>query len=399
MARCKYCTIIRERDKTYKAHRASKDLESDFPRCIWHWQFMCDTCKRSFPFHAVAWCKRTKKFLCIKCTPRYKKVKKRFWAWQYYYALWCGTCKCYHPALDFLEYQGSHPWQQSASARRKRHGLNPDAVFKPRILVRWASGKYAQPTQSEVQKRWDKGAEIWDRGYTKYGDCYRRNLFNPALFSLICDVRGKNVLDAGCGQGYMARLLAERGARVVGVDLSKKFIEIARRYEKKKQLGIEYIKADLAHILQLKNNYFDLIVSVYVLCDVKNYDKAIGEMARVLKPGGRFIFLIEHPCFNWQSGGWKRVPADSLRTEDSRYLMVSNYFRRGTQESQWGNLPLLLTFIRPLSDYFHSLKRHGFVVQDLIEPRPRRSALRARPADWEEENRVPPVLIIEALKL
>ena len=212
-------------------------------------------------------------------------------------------------------------------------------------------------------------------------------------------MKGKRVLDAGCGQGYLARLLAERGAHVIGVDLSKRFIEIARQYEKKNSLGIKYIKADLAHVTQLKNNCFDLIVSVYVLCDVRDYDKAVGEMARVLKPGGRFIFLIEHPCFNWQSGGWKRVPADSLRTEDSMYLMVKDYFRRGTQESQWGKLPLLLTFIRPLSDYFHSLKKHGFVVRDLIEPRPRRSALRTHPVEWGEENRVPPVLIIEAWKV
>lgn len=398
MVQCKYCLMIHENDVHYRVRRASRDLMSDFPRCAWHWQFMCDTCRRSFPFHAVTWCERTKKFLCIKCAPRYKKVKRRFWTWKYYYALWCDHCKRYHPALDYLEFKGMHPWQKHPSARRKRLGLNPDTVFKPRILVRWASGKNASPSQAEVQRRWDKGAEVWDKGYTRYGDTYRRNLFNPALFPLIGKVKGKRVLDAGCGQGYMARLLAERGARVIGIDLSKEFIKIARQYEKKKPLGIKYIQADLARVPQLKNRYFDLIVSVYVLCDVRDYDTAIGEMARVLKPGCRFIFLIEHPCFNWQSGGWKRVPADSLRTEDSRYLMVKDYFRRGTQESQWGSLPLLLTFVRPLSDYFHFLKRHGFVVRDLIEPRPRRSAIRNRPADWEEENRVPPVLIIEALK-
>ncbi|MBN2621457.1 methyltransferase domain-containing protein [candidate division WOR-3 bacterium] len=399
MARCKYCTIIRERDKTYQVHKTSKDLESDFPRCAWHWQFMCDTCGRSFPFHAVAWCDRTRKFLCIKCAPRHKKAEKRFWAWDYYYALWCDTCKRYHPAMDFLEYKGIHPWQKSATARRKHLGLNPESVIKPGIVVRWASGRFARPSQAEVQRRWDLGAKVWDKGYTKYGDSYRRHLFNPGLFSLIRNVKGKKVLDAGCGQGYMARLLAERGANVVGVDLSKKFIEIARHYESKKPLGIKYMQANLAHVPQLKSRCFDLIVSVYVLCDVRDYDRAIREMARVLKSRGRFVFLIEHPCFNWQSGGWKRVPADSLRTEDSLYLMVKDYFRRGIQESQWGKLPLLLTFIRPLSDYFHALKNHGFVVQDLIEPRPRASALRNRPADWEEENRVPPVLIIEAVKL
>jgi len=399
MAQCKYCEIIRENDENYKIRKAGKDLNSNFPRCTWHWQFVCDICKRSLSFHAMTWCDRTEKYLCIKCASHHRKVKKRFWAWKYYYSLWCDRCKRFHAALDFLEHQGTHPWQRDASTRQKRHGLNPKKVLKPWGFVRWASGKYAQPTQSEVQKRWDQGAEVWDKGYTKYGDSYRRNLFNPALFHLIGEVKGQKVLDAGCGSGYMARLLAEQGARVIGVDLSAKFIEIAQRYEKKKPLGITYMQADLAHVPQLKSSYFDLVVSVYVLCDVKDYDKAIREIARVLKHRGRFICLIEHPCFGWQSGGWERIPADSHRTEDFLYLKVKDYFKRGTQESQWGKLPVLLTFFRPLSDYFHSMKKYGFVVQDLIEPKPRTEAVRKRPADWDRENRVPPVLIIEALKL
>ena len=227
--------------------------------------------------------------------------------------------------------------------------MNPGSVLKPWGFVRWATGKYVHPTQLEVQKRWDQGAEVWVKGYTKFGDSYRRNLFNPALFSMIGDVEGKKVLDAGCGSGYMARLLAERGAEVTGVDLSRRFIEIAGRNEKEKPLGITYIQGDLAHVPQLKTAYFDLVVSVYVLCVVRDHDQAIKEIDRVLKHRGRFIYLIEHPCFSWQSGGWERIPADSHRTEDFLYLKVDNYFKRGTQETQWGNLSVLLTFFRPLN--------------------------------------------------
>jgi SAM-dependent methyltransferase len=197
----------------------------------------------------------------------------------------------------------------------------------------------------------------------------------------------------------LSRLLAERGAKVTGVDFSAQFINIAKQYEKKKPLGIHYIRANLARLDQLSDASFNMVVSVYVLCDVRDYDRAIKELSRTLKPNGRFVFLIEHPCFNWNAGGWEGVPKDSQRTEDWLYLKVDNYLKRGTQECRWGKLPKLLSFYRPLSDYFHSLKNNGFVVRDLIEPRPRRKALRERPNNWDRENRVPPVLVIDAVKL
>jgi SAM-dependent methyltransferase len=395
---CRYCTIIKRHDPHYKIRKAHRGLESNFPRCAWHWQFVCARCGKKISFNGTAWCPKAKEFFCISCAPRHKKVKRSFWAWKYYYSLWCDVCNRFHPALDWLEYTDTHPWQLSVSAHRALKGLNRTTKFKPLIYQRWAPEKLQYPALREVRRRWDSSAEIWDRGYTKYGDTYRRIIFNPALFPMIGEVKRKRILDAGCGTGYLTRLLAEKGAEVTGVDLSCKFMEIARYYEKKKPLGIRYLRADLARLSRLPKSHFDMVISVYVICDVRDYDRAIKEIARVLKHKGRFIFLIEHPCFSWNTGGWERVPADSQRTEDCLYVKVDNYFKRGTQETRWGSLPKLLTFYRPLSDYFHALKKHGFMVKDLVEPRPTRKALRTWPGEWDRENRVPPVLIIEAIK-
>ncbi len=398
MAQCKYCKIINQSDREYKIRKATKDLKSDFPRCDWHWRFVCSKCDRNLIYHAVSYCPGTGSFMCMRCSPQHKMIKSKFWAWKYYYSIWCETCGKYHPALDWLEYTGRHPWQVDVSALRSKLGLYPVNKLKPWVFLRWASGKYAKPSMAEIEKRWNQGADVWDAGYNKYGDAYRRDLFNPALFPLIGKVKGKKVLDAGCGTGYMSRILAERGARVTGVDLSKRFIEICRQYEKKKPLGIKYYKADLSRMPRIASSQFDLIISIYVLCDVRDYDRAIKEISRVMKKNGRFLMLIEHPCFSWQSGGWVRIPVDSQRNEDMPYIKISDYFRRGTMESSWGKLPILLTFYRPLSDYFHSMKKHGLVVLDLIEPRPRKKAILTRPADWGHEDRIPPVLIIEAKK-
>ncbi len=395
---CRYCTIIHQHDAHYRVRRAGWDITGSFPRCAWHWQFVCDRCGRNVSFNGMAWCRKTEDYLCIRCAPRHKKVSRRFWAWDYYYALWCTACRQYHSVLDFAEYAGKHPWQKDRQALRVQKGLYRGKTLKPMVYIGKAPERLQHPSRREIQRRWDRGADIWDAGYTKYGDRYRRVIFNPALFKLIGDVRGKRVFDAGCGTGYLCRLLAERGARVTGIDLSKRFIEIAREYEKKKSMGIRYHHGDLSQIPQVKTGSFDLVVSVYVLCDVRDYERAIGEIARVLRSRGRFIMLIEHPCFSWGAGGWEHVPLDSQRTEDRRFFKVDNYFQRRTEECQWGTLPVLLSFYRPLSDYFHALRKCKFTVVDLFEPRPKREALRMRPREWTSEDRVPPVLIIDAVK-
>lgn len=399
MAKCRYCQTIRRADPNYRVRRANWDLESGFPRCYWHWQFVCDRCRRSVSFHGVGWCERSEQFFCIHCAPRHRKRAGSFWAWDYYYELWCEACSDYHAALDWLEWRGVHPWQKDSAARRALRGLSRKKRLSPGVWMRRAPSSLQSPRLDEIRKRWDEAAHIWDATYGEYGDAYRQNIFNPAILSLLDDVRGKKVLDAGCGAGYFSRLLAERGAKVTGVDLSGEFLEIARRYERMKPLGIRYERADLANLSRIPSRHFDLVVSVYVLSDTRDCRRAIGEIARVLKSRGRFLFLTAHPCFGWQTGGWERNPKDSERREDSVYFKVDEYFSRGTLQSQWGALPILFSFHRPLSDYFRFLKEHGFLVRDLLEPRPLGRALRENPSKWDEEDRIPPVVIIDAVKM
>ena len=90
--RCRYCEQIRLADPRYRMKPAKHDLGSSFPRCDAHWRFVCDTCGRSHHFNGMAWCPTARKFLCIKCAPRHRAVRKGFWRWAYYYALACPTC-------------------------------------------------------------------------------------------------------------------------------------------------------------------------------------------------------------------------------------------------------------------------------------------------------------------
>ncbi len=409
MPDCKYCKTIKEKACRYKVKKAVRDLKSDWPRCELHWRFVCDRCGRHVHFHGMSWCGKTGEFFCVHCAPRHRKAKKKFWEWDYYYDLWCDKCKKHHGALDWLEYKGKHPWLQGcnpstrrrrslrAGVARGRRGLSEEKETGPRFWMRWKPGFEKRPSQSKVKRSWDGAAAIWDSGYDGSGDSYRKHIMNPALLSMMGKVKGKVILDAGCGNGYMSRILAEKGAKMTGVDLSSEFIALAKRYEKKKPLGIKYYQGDLAKLGMFSSRQFDLAVSVYVVCDVREAEKAIKEIARVLKPKGRFLFLFSHPCFSWKDGGWRWKVNDSQRDEDAEFIM-NNYPEEGVMEVQWGQLPVLYSFQRTLTTYFGYLKDNGFVVQDLLEPRPKRETLNERPRDWQREDRIPPVIIIDAVK-
>ena len=109
-------------------------------------------------------------------------------------------------------------------------------------------------------------------------------------FALLGDVRGRRVLDFGCGSGENTLLLARRGARPVGVDISESLIRLARRRLAVNGLGgsAEFVVAS-AHELPLASESVDVVLGIAILHHV-DLDAASAELHRVLKPGGRAIF-------------------------------------------------------------------------------------------------------------
>jgi 2-polyprenyl-3-methyl-5-hydroxy-6-metoxy-1,4-benzoquinol methylase len=96
-------------------------------------------------------------------------------------------------------------------------------------------------TEAEVERAWDENAPRWVSQVRRGLDTLREALNNPAFFDqFIDDLSGKNVIDLGCGEGRNTRLLAKRGARMTGIDLSSRMIEAAQHLEEKEPLGIAY---------------------------------------------------------------------------------------------------------------------------------------------------------------
>ncbi|KAA1191458.1 class I SAM-dependent methyltransferase [Paenibacillus sp. B2(2019)] len=245
----------------------------------------------------------------------------------------------------------------------------------------------------EAIKRWDKYAELISTSYGENGDIHREIFLNPALFSLMGSVENKKVLDAGCGEGYLSRMLAKAGASVTGVDYSQNMITIAKS-KSPEELKINFHHGNCEDLSFLQNESYDLIVSNMVIHDLSDYEMAIHEMYRLLVDGGTFIFSILHPCFVTPGSGW--VKSD---TGEKLYWKVDNYFYEGTYNQ---NFPIdqeekFLIFHRTLSSYVNTIVRTGFQINEMIEPKPSAEMLEKYPS-FEEDFRCSDFLVFKLRK-
>jgi 2-polyprenyl-3-methyl-5-hydroxy-6-metoxy-1,4-benzoquinol methylase len=159
-------------------------------------------------------------------------------------------------------------------------------------------------TNDEAIRRWAAfPREVLD-AMESDGDFSRRHLLNPALLRMLSDVRGQRILDAGCGHGYLSRMLAARGARVTGVEPAQALHDYATEKEAAAPLGIRYVQADLCQLPSLAGP-FDAVVANMVLLDIPDWTGAMKACADALAPGGLVVLSVIHPCFEQLAPSWR----------------------------------------------------------------------------------------------
>jgi len=248
---------------------------------------------------------------------------------------------------------------------------------------------------------WEAIADGWTERLRSGTDQARMMVLDPAHIAIVGDVTRQRVLDAGCGEGRFARMLAERGAEVTAFDLSERMIANAKALETESPLGIEYLVLDMADLSPLTAHTYDLAVAYLSIIDVVDYEPAISEIARVLAPGGRFAMSIVHPCFAPPDAAWEpRVPGTiPIRDEDKLYKKIDNYFpAREMRFRMWPTAPAeTLNYHRPLSEYAHACRAAGLRIADIHEPLPSEQLMAER--DYLREHyRAPFFLILECEK-
>ncbi|MFC2092839.1 class I SAM-dependent methyltransferase [Bacteroidota bacterium] len=219
----------------------------------------------------------------------------------------------------------------------------------------------------DVIRSWDDKSIEWDIWIGEEGDNNRIYNSDPILWEMLGDVNGKIILDVGCGNGYLAVKMAKAGAKVTGVDVSENMIlyanEKARKEKEKKDLGIIFLCDSCSNLETQQDDFFDIVVSNYVLMDVSDVENAIKSFYRVLKKGGVCINIFSHPCFG------SSILPERLEDNSVRFTWTSSYFDSLKFKQEWGPFKTeFISFHRPLSFYFKIFKDAGFNVIDFQEP-------------------------------
>ena len=216
--------------------------------------------------------------------------------------------------------------------------------------------------------------------YAEEGDFWKKNLLNSVLFGLLGNIEGKEILEVRCGSGYLCRLMAKQGAKVVGLEPAESFYNYAVEEEKRLAQGVEYVQKDLSEMTEFESN-FDAVVANMVFLDIPDYRPAMRNSIKALKPGGDFIFSLAHPCF-FSSMDWSKQP----------FVKIDRYFDEYSEMGGTGRY-----FHRSLSDYINLVIEEGCVIKKFVEPRLSKELAEAHP-DKARDYHVPGFLVVKGVK-
>jgi len=395
---CTYCLRIAQYDQDYPIRQATVESMALLNRCPKHWQYVCDNCGAASHFSSVGWLEDAKRTICLRCATETRVIRERFWYYDYYYCFRSSGGE-WGKALDRLEFEGKHPLDMGYPMQV---GEMPSSLEERPTPNKRRSVEC--PDEVTISRFWTANSSVWNEQYGEFGDPLRECLLPlDDIATWLGDV--SRVLDAGCGAGYLSRLLASVGIRVVGVDNSTGQIRLARQILRRSassvQQAVEYYEGSLTDLSFLdREPMFDGIVCITALENIPAYGKAVHEMGNHLKQGGHLVLAVIHPCFSMRDIIPRTSPIDSARFEDVLWWEISDYFSRGVSEAHYGRMPApTITFHRTLEDYSEALHAAGFVIMRLLEPEPTLEQVDRYPdLLGARNNRIPRFLVFVARK-
>ncbi|MCI5119876.1 MAG: class I SAM-dependent methyltransferase [Candidatus Electrothrix sp. AUS4] len=237
--------------------------------------------------------------------------------------------------------------------------------------------------------------ELWDgiaEQYQKTVDNYL--LLEPFIIDICGEVSNLNILEVGCGDGFISRKLSEKNATVTGIDIAPNMLKYSDQF-KDDSLHLSYKVADATNLHEFNDESFELIVSnlVYMIMEgSENVSKSFQEAWRVLKQNGRFIFSIAHPCFDKREIEGNKT----VRSKGNTYHQVDDKYevsllKDGVVTSEF------FYYHRPLQFYSSILHKAGFLVLKLHEPTPSQHLVDQNP-ELKYSLEFPAFLIFEVIK-
>jgi len=239
-----------------------------------------------------------------------------------------------------------------------------------------------------VGDHWEHTARWWQDEFTEGADPEYVEQILPLAATHLRGAR--RVLDVGCGEGQISRLVEGfgGGARAVGLDPTWAQLTVATE----RGGGPAYVAGSGAR-LPFGAAAFDAVVACLVLEHVADLDGAIAEVARVLEPAGRFVFFINHPLLQTPGSGWID---DQILME--QYWRIGSYLVEDTTMEEVAKGVVLPFVHRPLSRYVNAMAANGLLVTEMVEPSPPPGFL-AVAEEYGGAATIPRLLLLRAEKL
>lgn len=206
---------------------------------------------------------------------------------------------------------------------------------------------------------WEEHAKWWQQGFTEGADPEYVEQIEPLARDLFAG--HENILDIGTGDGQLARLLKGEN-QVTGTDPTANQIFEAQR----RGGGVGYARSAAA-AQPFKDASFDAVLACLVFEHITDMDGAVAEVARVLKPQGRFALFLNHPLLQTPNSGWID---DQILDPPEQYWRIGDYLVEDLS-MQEVEKDVFIPFIhRPLSRYLNAMAENGLVLERMLEPAP-----------------------------
>ena len=242
-------------------------------------------------------------------------------------------------------------------------------------------------TLKKIANEWDRNAILRCRQLHSGTDISHDRVLVPTILRLAGNLQRRYVLDVGCGCGCLSSAASARGGRVLAIDISAKMIAEAEK-EFGSTANLQFKTLSVENLARSHKCRFDMCLANMSIITMPDLDRALSSISTVLRPAGRLVFSIAHPCF------WNLYRKDEpLGTFDYWSCHpVSAPFRISLDQRP---LPSRTTYLhRPITEYVRSLRDAGFGIESIVEPR----APRAAPSDYRKKFTLPRFMVLSVLK-
>jgi 2-polyprenyl-3-methyl-5-hydroxy-6-metoxy-1,4-benzoquinol methylase len=254
---------------------------------------------------------------------------------------------------------------------------------------------------TQVRDIWNQNAAFWDEHMGPQGNDFHRLLVGPVAERLLQIEPGDTVLEVACGAGIFARRLADLGASVLATDFSERFIERARARSQTYAEQIEFRVLDATderEFRALGENPFDAVVANMALMDRSDIQPLAAALPHLLRPAGRFVFTVMHPCFNTSGCTMLVEQEETGGTVSTTYsVRVKRYLGLAVDKAFGilGQPAAQYYFHRPLHQLLGPFLAAGLVLDGVEEPAFDESVASGRQTSWSGNfHEIPPVLAV-----